>query len=356
MFREIIKQKRMALVDFRHIFRTNTRLNWELIEQKLQECNADQAKKEKPSFLEEAFSLCFGSTSFRAFEEKLKRFHVRLTKEYVKELSLKTTKKVEKTKINGIKTKIFFPEQFEAQRELFGFSSTDFIRSVMQSQSWGDVSGGKSKATFFKTHDDLFVVKAFEKKEFFMFIDLAPHYFEYMEKNKRNTFLAKVYAAFTIRQGASSIGYIVMENLYLGTEPEKIRCYDLKGSEKKRWNESISKKTSVGMDTNFRLERNSEFISLEKDALYNFHEMVERDSMFLAKNNIVDYSLLVILGTSEKFCRFGIIDYFRKYTLDKQIEHYYKKINNFGELPTICKPDIYQTRFINMMRSYFVEF
>ena len=77
--------------------------------------------------------------------------------------------------------------------------------------------------------------------------------------------------------------------------------------------------------------------------------------------NVVDYSLLVIIlnedgkeDTDVKTIKFGILDYFRKYTWDKQLETRFKKlINNFKD-PTIISPENYKKRFDEKISRYFI--
>lgn len=52
----------------------------------------------------------------------------------------------------------------------------------------------------------------------------------------------------------------------------------------------------------------------------------------------------------------GIIDYLRLYDFWSEIETFYKRTKNNGVAPTIVKPDIYKSRFLNSMtKKYFVH-
>lgn len=77
-----------------------------------------------------------------------------------------------------------------------------------------------------------------------------------------------------------------------------------------------------------------------------------RDASFLEKNDVMDYSLLV--GLDENFLIVGIIDYIRKFTIDKRIESYFKKVVDQSKLPTIVSPNVYKNRFIEAMDRYFL--
>lgn len=67
----------------------------------------------------------------------------------------------------------------------------------------------------------------------------------------------------------------------------------------------------------------------------------------------MDYSMLV--GLDEKFLVIGIIDYIRKFTIDKRLESYFKQVVDQTKLPTIVSPNVYKTRFIEAMDRYFLN-
>ena len=67
----------------------------------------------------------------------------------------------------------------------------------------------------------------------------------------------------------------------------------------------------------------------------------------------MDYSLLVGLAENNNLI-VGIIDYIRKFTLDKRIESYIKQVVDQSKLPTIVSPNVYKNRFIDAMDRYFL--
>lgn len=72
----------------------------------------------------------------------------------------------------------YWATQFEAVRAVYlnEDDNEHYIRSLAMTKSWL-VKGGKSGATFSKTMDDRFVVKAINRVEMQMFLDFAPAYF-----------------------------------------------------------------------------------------------------------------------------------------------------------------------------------
>jgi len=121
-------------------------------------------------------------------------------------------------------------------------------------------------------------------------------------------------------------------------------------------------------------------IALEKNMAELMKFAVHNDSLILSKMNVVDYSLLLIINENWadnvkeqlkscnfddgnnneileinlKHIRIGIIDYVRKYTWDKQLEHVGKIIINRLQIPTIVNPTIYKERFKEAIDDYFI--
>jgi len=98
--------------------------------------------------------------------------------------------------------KILFPMQFEALRRQYCGTHTDWIKSILRTKPW-ETTGGKTKAEFFKSHDEKYVFKEVNQKEFKMFTEFGPLYFEYMAKVLYHNYpccLAKILGAYVIKQ------------------------------------------------------------------------------------------------------------------------------------------------------------
>jgi 1-phosphatidylinositol-3-phosphate 5-kinase len=76
------------------------------------------------------------------------------------------------------------------------------------------------------------------------------------------------------------------------------------------------------------------------------------DTQFLAKNSIMDYSLLIGLDEEKMELIVGIIDFVRPFTFDKLLEMYIKKAGR-SVLPTVVYPEMYRKRFVEAMDRYF---
>ena len=90
------------------------------------------------------------------------------------------------------------------------------------------------------------------------------------------------------------------------------------------------------MDINYIEDNRGEPLFLDFDNFKILNQALINDCFFLKKEIIIDYSLLIIyeinINNNNEFeikkIRMGIIDYLRKYTWDKQINHM-KKINTW---------------------------
>ena len=260
------------------------------------------------------------------------------------------------------KVEIYFPRQFETFRIVYCSTYKEIINSLHSSKEWSDVSGGKSKAEFLLSNDKKYIFKLVQENEFEMFLQSANSYFEYISKylfRKAPSVLAKILGVFKVCQSNGKIYYVVlMENLLYGIDDVEYKVYDLKGAEINRY-VSNKERGKVFLDMNYKEDFNAEPISIDKTLYNEIMEALRNDCLVLNKMNVVDYSLMLIIGddssnNNNKYIKIGIIDYLRKYTWDKKIEEYSKKIANGFVRPTIINPDSYRKRFINEMQKHFI--
>lgn len=270
-------------------------------------------------------------------------------------LSLKKVKakfSCEKAKIT-----IYYPLFFEAFRMAYGISLSDFIQSLALNNEWKENSGGKSKARFIKSYDELYIIKQLQKNEFFMISNYAKSFFGYMWKiliRETESIMTKIFGLYEVSINNTTYYYMVMENLFYGLNNENLTIFDLKGSETNRF----VKKTKNGqtlLDTNYKLERNNEPLALYDKDFNFFINACKNDTNFLSDHNLIDYSLLLIIDEIKMNVRMGVIDFLRIYTWDKQLEHMGKIVINKGAIPTITNPSDYKERFISAMRKFFME-
>lgn len=251
-----------------------------------------------------------------------------------------------------------FAEKFEKLRADLGIDRKVFIDSLKYCSKL-IMSGGKTESDFFKTDDKRFIAKFIATTEFEMSIQIAPSYFKYFNNLKaasKKTLLCPILGIYEMKVGSEQTKYlIIMNNVFYGLEDriENLKVYDLKGSRKNRLRKENLKGKTL-MDTNFDLERNGDLLAINSHPEFDFFQVVERDCTFLRQQEIVDYSLLLVIDESQKIVTCGIIDYLRKYDLIKKLEHRIKKLQYLGEDPTIVKPEAYANRFISSLKKRIV--
>ena len=259
--------------------------------------------------------------------------------------------------------KIFFAEQFAAVRKKCEVSDR-IIESLSRCMKW-DSKGGKTKSLFLKTLDDRFVLKSLSPIETQAFLKFAPNYFQIMSEaffHELPSVIAKMLGFYqiVIKNPVTGVDYswslIVMENLFYDRTPTRI--FDLKGSMRNRKIESTGEKDEVLLDENM-----VEFI-YESPLFTRDHSKkllkssVHNDTLFLARQNVMDYSLMVAIDENRNELVVGIIDCIRTYTWDKKLESWIKDRGFAGgnkNRPTVTSPKEYKKRFREAMGRYVLE-
>jgi 1-phosphatidylinositol-3-phosphate 5-kinase len=259
--------------------------------------------------------------------------------------------------------KIFYAEQFDAVRRKCGVSDR-IIESLSRCMKW-DSKGGKTKSLFLKTLDDRFVLKSLSPIETQAFLKFAPNYFQIMSEaffHELPSVIAKMLGFYQVIIKNSATGVecnwflLVMENLFYDRVPTRI--FDLKGSMRNRRIQSTGERNEVLLDENmvefiyesplFAREHSKKLL---KTSVYN-------DTLFLAKQNVMDYSLMVAIDENRKELVVGIIDCIRTYTWDKKLESWIKDRGFAGgnkNRPTVTSPKEYKKRFREAMGRYVLE-
>lgn len=259
--------------------------------------------------------------------------------------------------------KIFFSEHFEAFREISN-CSLNYIQSLSRCVKW-DSKGGKSGSGFLKTLDNRFVLKELSHSELDAFINFAPNYFEYMAQamfHDLPTSLAKIFGFYQIQvknpnsSEAYKLDVIIMENLFYSKSPSRI--FDLKGSMRNRHVEQTGKENEVLLDENM-----VEYIYESPIHVREYDKKLLRaslwnDTLFLAKMNVMDYSLVVGIDNENFILTAGIIDFIRTFTWDKKLESWVKEKGlvvggkSVIKQPTVVTPRQYKNRFREAMERY----
>ncbi|KAG0585739.1 hypothetical protein M758_2G033500 [Ceratodon purpureus] len=264
---------------------------------------------------------------------------------------------------DGAKTEFqvvcYYAKQFIALRAKCCGGEMEYIRSLSRCKTWG-AQGGKSKAYFAKTLDDRFIVKQVSSTEKYSFLEFAPQYFRHLWDSMSTgspTCLAKIVGFYTVtvRKGGKEkeMDVLVMENLVYGKAIS--RMYDLKGSLRSRYNPQA---TGTLLDQNLLEDMPTSPIFMTNKSKVLLERAVYNDTSFLAKVNVMDYSLLAVVLEDRQELVIGIIDYIRQYTWDKHLETWVKASGILGgskhTTPTVVSPKEYKKRFRKAISSYFV--
>ncbi|KAL0396725.1 UNVERIFIED_CONTAM: putative 1-phosphatidylinositol-3-phosphate 5-kinase FAB1C [Sesamum calycinum] len=227
----------------------------------------------------------------------------------------------------------YFAKQFDALRRRCCPSEVDFLRSLSRCKRWS-AQGGR--------------------------------YFKYLTdalSSGSPTCLAKVLGIYQVtvkhmKAGGKEVKMelMVMENLFYGKSISRV--YDLKGSERSRYNSDTTGANKVLLDMNLLETLTTNPIFLGSKAKRSLERAVWNDTSFLASVDVMDYSLLVGVDEERKELVLGIIDFMRQYTWDKHLETWVKASGILGgpknASPTIISPKQYKKRFRKAMTTYFL--
>ncbi|ANZ76744.1 BA75_03590T0 [Komagataella pastoris] len=260
--------------------------------------------------------------------------------------------------------KIFFAEQFDAFRTQCGCDDK-FVQSLSRCVKWVS-TGGKSGSAFLKTLDDRFIIKQLTTSELDSFVNFAPSYFEYFSQalfHDLPTVLAKVFGFYTIQIKNTvtnknlQMAVLIMENLFYGRKTSRI--FDLKGSMRNRHVEQTGKENEVLLDENMVEYIYESPLFIDEHAKKLLRASLWNDTLFLAKMNVMDYSLVIGIDSDRHELVVGIIDCIRTFTWDKKLESWVKEKGLVGggggaptKEPTVVTPKQYKNRFREAMERY----
>lgn len=262
--------------------------------------------------------------------------------------------------------KVFFAEQFDAVRRKCGVADR-FIESLSRCAKW-DSKGGKTKSLFLKTLDERFILKSLSPIETQSFLKFAPNYFQIMSEaffHELPSVIAKMFGFYQIIVKNSNTGLeynwflLVMENLFYDRVPTRI--FDLKGSMRNRKMNATGERGEVLLDENMVEFIYESPLFAREHSKKLLRQSVHNDTLFLAKQNVMDYSLMVAIDENRKELVVGIIDCIRTYTWDKKLETWIKDRGlvpvrgGNKNRPTVTSPREYKKRFREAMNRYVLE-
>ncbi|CAE6458983.1 unnamed protein product [Rhizoctonia solani] len=256
---------------------------------------------------------------------------------------------------------VYFARQFDAMRRRCGVAE-GFNRSLAESANWL-AEGGKSKANFFKTRDDRYIIKslvnAWNVADLQILIEMAPSYFRYIDStHSKASVLAKMLGFYTIEVRNLETGAVqtradvlVMENLMFGRRITQ--TFDLKGIKGRKVKPGGKSGTTL-FDGEWMEGASRALLLVRPHSKLILQEAVKYDAEFLAKANIMDYSLLLGVDEERSEIACGLVDTIGSYTFAKTLENKAKSNLQSGREVTVVPPAEYQDRFVKAMERYFL--
>lgn len=254
--------------------------------------------------------------------------------------------------IDGFKcqAKIHAPRVFTHLRQLIGITnemiSDSFELAVnlasLKTNSGND--GGRSASFFYFSFDKKFLIKTISRGEKRFFLKQILTDYHLHNVNHEDTILSRIIGVFTFKfQDNTKSRVLLQANIF--PKVQLLGVFDLKGSKLDRSSIKSSrgadfiKKNTIYKDLDFLNTKKK--LHLEEIDMQRLKISMFKDTSFLAKHNIIDYSLLLgishdysseirpFVGTGQDkgyYYYAGIIDYLQTYNTFKQLEAFSKNL------------------------------
>ncbi|TBU43722.1 hypothetical protein BD309DRAFT_959936 [Dichomitus squalens] len=257
---------------------------------------------------------------------------------------------------------VYYAKQFDQLRKRCGVEDV-FMKSMARSENWA-AEGGKSRSNFWRTTDNRFIIKtlvnAWNVADLQVLIDLGPSYFKYMEATaSKPTVLAKLLGFYTVEirnlengSTQAKADLLVMENLFYDRKITK--TFDLKGIQGRKIKASSGSQSKTLFDGEWIEGQQRALTLVRLHSKVVLQEAIKADCDFLAKSNIMDYSLLLGIDEENKQMVCGLVDTIGSYTFAKTLEYKAKQGLNSSKEVTVVPPHEYQERFVSAMDDYFL--
>lgn len=249
---------------------------------------------------------------------------------------------------DSFKFKEYAPMVFRHLRENWQIDAGDFMVSICGDNHLRELrTPGKSGALFYFTEDMNYIIKTATKEEGKLLRRILPSYYGHVKQNPE-TLLTKFFAMVRVKpHHGRNIRLLVMNNIF---PPGKdiVTKYDLKGSSVGRRASDAErlKKGCIMKDLDL-----AEPLKLGTERKAKLLGQLARDVKFLAKQNIMDYSLLLGIDADGEY-HMGIIDILQEYNLVKKIEHGWKSLSYQKDTMSAVHPKTYARRFLDFMEKH----
>jgi 1-phosphatidylinositol-4-phosphate 5-kinase len=278
------------------------------------------------------------------------------------------------------------PNVFHTIRKIFNIDPDVFEASVKEDLK-ENVTEGKSGAFMYFTADKRFLIKTATSEEFALLCRILPDYLEHCKANP-NTLINPMLGAYTLKIFNLTTRVIVFQSAFWSGKGGNFRPterFDLKGS----WvGRHMKVPKQIGLDfldpktfSECRKDMDiHEPLSLESVSRQILGEQITKDCTFLAKHNIIDYSLLLgvkreqiqhgdksktnkrnhhaaayVEGPTE-YCM-GIIDVLQDYNCRKWLEYFFLTYLTCKGPGVSCQPpEKYAQRFIDKLVKGLIKY
>ena len=209
---------------------------------------------------------------------------------------------VDKSEYLNVRVIDYAPKCFYYLRNLENIDIDNMIESFLPKNNKQGIrkSQGKSGSFFISTDDNKYMIKTLKSDE----LELLKHAFlkEYVHHIKKNpkSLLCRLYGMYNIILGqGDEILIIVMRNVIGDFKDNTIVKFDLKGSTyKRKANFDMANNNNVMKDLDFNEFEKSIMLSLS--SIQRLREITAKDSKFLCKSDLMDYSLFLVKLTLSK--------------------------------------------------------
>ncbi len=187
------------------------------------------------------------------------------------------------------KFKAYAPTIFHRIRDMAGVDKQLFLHSICGSDAFIEfVSNAKSGQFFFYSHDGRYMIKTQKQEEKTFLRQILPEYYRHL-KNNPHSFLTHFYGMYRVKipDLGKSVHFVIMKSVF-NTECEIHKIWDLKGS-------TLGRRAKRGDSVHKDLDILDEGRKIHVGAKYKdgIMKILKKDAEFLAKMNIMDYSLLL---------------------------------------------------------------
>lgn len=194
------------------------------------------------------------------------------------------------------KFKAYAPHIFSRIRAFAGVEKQRFLHSICGNDAFIEfVSNAKSGQFFFYSRDGRYMIKTQTQEEKNFLRQILPHYYTYLKENP-HSFITHFYGMYRVKipDLGKSVHFVIMKSVF-NTEKEIHKIWDMKGSTLGR---RAKRGDGVSKDLDFTDEGRKLYIGpKKKEAIVG---QLKKDAEFLAKQHIMDYSLLLGVHVSTK--------------------------------------------------------